>query len=119
MSEQHGKPHSKQGGDSGPCMVDGKYHERDDSRKPVDIENWPAEPGDDDYEGRESEYLVDIDTHHSILIVARSVDEAAAKALGPLADGQTTVAHDVHVCVHSGISDNECDHKDGDGEETD
>ena len=78
----------------------------------------PTEPLGDDYEGKESEYLVDIDTHHAILVVARSVDEAAAKALSSEDDiRQTTVAHDVHVCVHSGISDNECDHENG--EETD
>ena len=110
------KPHSNQGqDDGGPCPVDGKYHDQDDgSRTPVDIQNWPTEPpnGNDDYEGEESEYLVDVDTHHSILVVARSVDEAASKALGPSDDDQTTVAHDVHVCVHSGISDNECDHED-------
>ncbi len=83
----------------------------------------PGEEGDNiakfptkdrvDYEGEESEYLVDIDTHHSILVVAHSVDEAAAKALDGEDDmRQTTVAHDVHVCVHSGISSNECDHED-------
>ncbi len=107
MSDQQGEQHSKQCHD-GVCAC-----------QPVDIKDWPTKPKGDDYEGEESEYLVDIDTHHSILVVARSVDEAAAKALGPLDDDQTTVAHDVHVCVHSGISDNECDHEHGDGEETD
>ncbi len=111
MSEQHGQPHGN------PCREGG-------SRTPVDIENWPTEPrGGGSYEDEESEYLVDIDTHHAILVVARSVDEAAAKALSDEDDNgrTTTVAHDVHVCVHSGISSNECDHEDedGDGEETD
>lgn len=68
--------------------------------------------GDKNYGGEEVEYLVDIDTHLSILVMAHDVDEAAAKALSSDDDpNQTTVAHDVHVCVHSGISSNECDHK--------
>ena len=111
MSEQPNQPHDKQ------C------HDSVDSCQPVDIvdiQNWPMEPrGEGDYESEESEYLVDIDTHHSILVIARSVDEAASKALGPLADDQTTVAHDVHVCVHSGISSNECDHEDDEEEHRD
>ncbi len=97
-------------------MVDGKYHDQGEQAGLVDIQNWPTEPRDDnegDSAGEEREYLVDIDTHHSILVVARSADEAAAKALNSEDDmNQTTVAHDVHVCVHSGISSNECDHED-------
>lgn len=74
-----------------------------------------ALPQGDDPEGEEHEYLVDIDTHHSVLVVAHDVEEAAAKALHDEADDMRTtiVGHDVHVCVHSGISDNECDHEDG------
>ncbi len=62
-------------------------------------------------EDDEQEFLVDIDTHHAVLVVAADVDEAIAKVLSGEDDmSQTVVAHDVHVCVHSGISDNECDH---------
>ena len=75
------------------------------------ITQFPAKAKE---EGEESEFLVDIDTHHSVLVVATDVDEAIAKVLSGEDDmNQTTVAHDVHVCVHSGISDNECDHEEG------
>ncbi len=72
-------------------------------------------PGADSIlDGEESEYLVDIDTHHSVLLVAHNPEEAAALAItGEETMNQTIVAHDVHVCVHSGISDNECDHAEG------
>ncbi len=83
-----------------------------DVRQPdegTNIAQFPAKE-----EGEESEFLVDIDTHHSVLVVATDVDEAIAKVLSGEDDmNQTTVAHDVHVCVHSGISDNECDHEEG------
>ncbi len=70
-------------------------------------------PGADSIlDDEESEYLVDIDTHHSVLLVAHNPEEAAALAItGEETMNQTIVAHDVHVCVHSGISDNECDHE--------
>ncbi len=90
------------------------HHDQDTEKgetEGADITQFPVR---DDPEGEESEYLVDIETHHSILVVAHNVDEAAAKALTSDDDmNQTVVAHDVHVCVHSGISDNECDHKEG------
>lgn len=78
----------------------------------ANIAQFPVKEGMGD-ENAESEYLVDIETHHAILVVARSVDEAAAKALNGEDDAQIVVAHDVHVCVHSGISGNECDHEEG------
>ena len=62
----------------------------------------------------ESEYLVDIDTHTSVLLMAHNPEEAAALAVsGEATMTQTVVAHDEHVCVHSGISSNECDHEEG------
>ena len=76
----------------------------------ADITPFPIRSNDP--EDEESEYLVDIETHSAILVVARNVEEAAAKAL--TGDGDTqqvVVSHDVHVCVHSGISANECDHE--------
>lgn len=78
------------------------------------IERFPVQPQNhQDDEGEGDEYLVDIDTHHAILVRATSADEAAAKALTGNPEGSdldmTTVAHDVHVCVHSGIGDSECD----------
>ena len=77
------------------------------------ISEFPLREGDS--ESEEREFLVDIDTHHAILVTAMNVDEAIAKALHDDADDMrtTVVSHDVHVCVHSGISDNECDHKEG------
>ena len=79
----------------------------------ADITPFPIrthDPNEDDEE--KSEYLVDIETHHAILVVALNVEEAAAKALlGNYDEDLTVVGHDVHVCVHSGISDNECDHE--------
>ena len=74
------------------------------------ISEFPLREGDS--ENEYSEYLVDIETHSAILIIARNVEEAATKALSNDDDiQQVIVSHDVHVCVHSGISDNECDHK--------
>ncbi len=95
---------------------------KDDKETPDETEQADGEdnvsrfPGADSIlDDEETEYLVDIDTHHSILIVAHNPEEAAAKALHDEADDMrtTVVAHDVHVCVHSGISDNECDHEEG------
>ncbi len=80
---------------------------------PAVIEQFPVGPQDDQDAGEGDEYLVDIDTHYAILVRATSVDDAAAKALtGHLNSDfdMATVAHDVHVCAHSGISENECDH---------
>ncbi len=66
---------------------------------------------DGETEGDGIEFLIDVDTHHSVLVVATDVDAAIAKVLSGEDDmSQTVVAHDVHVCAHSGISDNECDH---------
>ncbi len=78
---------------------------------------FPLQPESDQDDGDEwTEYLVDIDTHHTLLVRACSVEDAAAKALTGNPHGSDfdlhTVAHDVHVCVHSGIDDDEeCDHE--------
>lgn len=86
-------------------------------RPPCVIEQFPVKPQNNQDEGGEDEYLVDIDTHYAILVRATSADDAAAKALTGNQEGSdfdmTTVAHDVHVCVHSGIDDNDCDGHDG------
>ena len=76
----------------------------------ADITPFPLRKNDS--EDEEKEFLVDIDTHHSILVVALNAEEAVAKAiLGNYDEDLTIVGHDIHVCVHSGISDNECDHE--------
>lgn len=91
----------------------GILNETQQSEGGADITPFPIRTGDPDEDGEEKiEYLVDIETHQSILVVALTVEEAAAKALLGDYDGDLTiVGHDVHVCVHSGISDNECDHE--------
>ena len=76
------------------------------------ISEFPLREGDPEEESEFSEFLVDIETHSAIVVIARNVEEAATKALSDDDDiQQVIVSHDVHVCVHSGISDNECDHK--------
>ena len=91
----------------------GILNETQQSEGGADITPFPIrtdDPNEDEEE--KSEYLVDIETHQSILVVALNVEEAAAKALlGNYDEDLTIVGHDVHVCVHSGISDNECDHE--------
>ena len=87
---------------------------KEDGETPNDDGNISEFPlRESDPEGEEREFLVDIDTHQAILVTATNVDEAIAKALNDEADDMrtTVVAHDIHVCVHSGISDNECDHE--------
>ena len=89
----------------------GTTNETQQSDGGADITPFPIRKPDPD--DQESEYLVDIDTHHSILVVALNAEEAVAKAILTENDDEerTVVGHDVHVCVHSGISDNECDHE--------
>lgn len=77
--------------------------------KPLNI--WPEQEND-----QGEEYLVDIDTHQTVLVRnATSPEDAVVKAVtgnpeGP--DGDLdVVAHDVHVCIHSGIIDGECEHE--------
>lgn len=58
------------------------------------------------------EYLVDIETHQTILVRhATSPEEAIAKAVTGNPDGSdldlSEVGRDVHVCVHAGLDEDE------------
>jgi hypothetical protein len=63
----------------------------------------------------ENEFLVDVETHVTVLVQATTPETAAAKAvlhtIAPETDGSVTeVARNVHTCVHSGLEDGEqCD----------
>ena len=74
----------------------------------VDVFPVRPENGQDDYEGEE--YLVDIDTHQTVLVRATTPETAIAKAvlhtIEPEEDGAVTeVARDVHTCIHTGMDD--------------
>lgn len=63
----------------------------------------------------DSEYVVDIETHVTVLVQATTPETAAAKAvlhtIEPEEDGAVTeVGRNVHTCVHSGMDDSaNCD----------
>lgn len=79
----------------------------------VDFKKFPVRPQEENpVEG--DEYLVDIETHQTILVRrAESPEDAIVKAVTGNHDGSDldldVVAHDVHICIHTGI-DEECDH---------
>ncbi len=66
-------------------------------------------------EGEEDKYVVDVETHVSVLVQATSPEAAAAKAVLHMVDAEedgsvTEVGRDVHTCVHSGLDESEnCD----------
>lgn len=63
----------------------------------------------------EDEYVVDVETHVSMLVQATTPEMAAAKAVlhtvDPEEDGSVTeVGRTVHTCVHSGLEESDsCD----------
>ncbi len=63
----------------------------------------------------EDEYVVDVETHVSMLVQATSPEAAAAKAVLYMVeteeDGSVSeVGRNVHTCVHSGLDESEeCD----------
>jgi hypothetical protein len=76
---------------------------------PANIQEFPVKPQEND-PGESGEYLVDIDTHQTILVQrAESPEDAIAKAVTGNPDGcdldLDVVAHDVHVCIHTGMGD--------------
>ncbi len=63
----------------------------------------------------ENEYVVDVETHVTVLVQATSAETAAAKAVLHTIDAEengsvSEVGRNVHTCVHSGMDDSEsCD----------
>ncbi len=66
-------------------------------------------------ESQEDEYVVDVETHVSMLVQATTPEEAAAKAVLHTVDAEkdgsvTEVGRSVHTCVHSGLEESDsCD----------
>jgi hypothetical protein len=76
------------------------------------IEQFPVRPHDDDHDDPAGgdEYLVDVETRLTILVRrAESPEDAIVKAVTGNPEGSDldldVVAHDVHVCIHTGIDD--------------
>ncbi len=64
---------------------------------------------------KEDEYVVDVETHVSMLVQATSPEAAAAKAVLYMVEAEedgsvSEVGRNVHTCVHSGLDESEeCD----------
>ncbi len=79
------------------------------TKMPV-VDVFPVQPENGQDDGDGEEYLVDIDTHQTVLVRnATSPEDAVVKAVTGNPEGcdfdQDVVAHDVHVCIHTGMSD--------------
>ena len=63
----------------------------------------------------ENEFVVDVETHVTVLVQATTAETAAAKAILHTIDAEedgsvSEVGRNVHTCVHSGMDDSEsCD----------
>lgn len=87
------------------------------ARVPPKVVDFPLRDAvEEESPARENEYVVDVETHVSVLVQATTPETASAKAVlhmvEPEEDGSVTeVARSVHTCVHSGMDDSDsCDH---------